>query len=96
MLWLAVGDYRGPRTVIAFMRYVVARFNRERKDTAYRIYVTDCLRSIGASAADVSKMSGGEGRYIATRFADLLYPKPEETRTGAEIIENLRQKLAVN
>ena len=80
----------------AFVRYVVARFKQERKDTAYRIYLTDCLRSIGASAADVSKMSGGEGRYMATRFADILYPKPEETRTGAEIIEHLRQKLAVN
>ena len=96
MLWLAVGDYRGPRTVSSFVRYVVARFKQERKDAAYRIYLTDCLRNISASAADVSKMAGGEGRYMATRFADILYPKPEETRTGAEIIEDLRQKLAVN
>ena len=79
-----------------FLRYVVARFKQERKDTAYRIYIADCLRNISASAADVSKMSGGEGKYMVTRFADILYPKPDETRTGAEIIESLRQKLVVN
>ena len=80
----------------AFMRYVVARFKQERKDTAYRIYLTDCLRNIGESVADVSKMSGGEGRYIVSRFSDILYPKPEETRTGEAIIAHLRKKLAVN
>ena len=79
----------------AFMRYVVARWNQNRKDTAYRIYLTDCLKIIGESAAAVSKMSGGEGRYITTRFLDIIHSKPEETRTGAEIIADLRQKLAV-
>ena len=78
------------------MRYVVARFKQERKDTAYRIYLTDCLRNIGENIACVSKMSGGEGQYISTRYAEILYPKPEETRTGAEIIADLRRKLAVN
>ena len=68
-----------------------------RKDAAYRIYVTDCLRLIGESVADVAKAHGGEGRYVATRYADLAHSKPqvEETRTGAEIIADLRQKLAV-
>lgn len=80
----------------AFMRYVAARLKQLRKDTAYRIYIADCLRIISESVADVSKVYGGEGRYIQTRYADILFPKPEETRTGAEIIEHLRQKLAVN
>lgn len=79
-----------------FLRYVVARLKQEKKDAAYRIYISDCLRNVSENVAYVSKISGGESKYMMTRLADLLYPKPEETRTSAEIIENLRKKLVVN
>ena len=96
MLWCAIGEYGGPRTVKAFTWYVGARLSQYQREMAYRIYVTDCLKNISENAATVSKMNGGEGRYINTRFYDVLNPKPEETRTGAEIIADLRRKLAVN
>lgn len=96
MLWIAVGDYRGPRKLSIFLRYVAAHINQQERETAYRIYVTDCLRIISQSAAESAKMAGGEGKYITARFADFLHPKPEETRTGEEIIADLRRKLEVS
>lgn len=95
MLWIAVGDYRGPRKLSIFLRYVMARLSQQERDMAYRIYLTDCLRFIGQSAAESAKMAGGEGKYITARFADFLHPKPEETRTGEEIIADILRKLEV-
>lgn len=95
MLWIAVGDYRGPRKLSIFLRYVIARLSQKERDMAYRIYLTDCLRFIGQSTAESAKTAGGEGKYITARFADFLHPKSEETRTGEEIIADILRKLEV-
>ncbi len=58
-------------------------------DKAYRIYVTDSLKAI---AENTSKYAGGS--YMRIRFADILNPKPEETRTPEEIISGIKGKLA--
>ena len=46
--------------------------------TAYRFYVTDALKIIGG---------------LNMRYADIVKPAPEETRTGEEIIEDITAKL---
>ena len=46
--------------------------------TAYRFYVTDALKIIGG---------------LNMRYADIVKPEPEETRTGEEIIEDITAKL---
>lgn len=93
MLWCAVGEYNGPRITDAFMRYVAAKLRQRQEEAAYRIYITDCVRNISENAAAVSKISGGEGRYVQTRYKDMIQPKPVETRTGEEIIAHIRKKL---
>jgi hypothetical protein len=70
------------------MRYVTARFEREQRELAYRIYVTDALRSISENTAKF-----GGGGYIKARYADLINPKPEDNRTQEEIIAKIREGL---
>lgn len=70
------------------MRYVTARFEREQRELAYRIYVTDALRSISVNTAKF-----GGGGYMKIRFADIIMPQPEDDRTSEEIISHIRKKL---
>ena len=66
------------------MRYAIARFQSQRRDLAYRIYVADCLRIISENTAKV-----GGGSYITAKFADIINPKPEDNRTGEEIAADI-------
>jgi len=61
---------------------------REQKDEAYRVYVTDALKVV---AENTAKYAGGG--YIKTRYIDIIDPPPEETRTGAEIVAQMKAKL---
>lgn len=70
------------------MRYVMAKAQQMSKDKAYRIYVTDGVKIITENTA---RFFGG--RHFETRFIDVIEPKPEETRTADEIIENIRDKI---
>lgn len=56
---------------------------------AYRIFVTDALCNIAKNTAK----NGGE--YPAKRFIEHIkdMESPPETRTEAEIIESIREKL---
>lgn len=73
-----------------FMRYVMARYESEQRELAYRIYVTDALRNISENTARF-----GGGGYIRARFADLINidQRPEDNRTSDEIIGGIREKL---
>lgn len=62
---------------------------KQAQEQAYRIYVTDALKTITENTA---KYSGGN--YMKIRYYDLENPKPAETRTGREVIEQMRTKIA--
>ena len=63
------------------MRYVTARYNQQMRDLAYRIYLTDGLKSISENLSRV-----GGGSYLNARFADLIdNNKPIDKRTGDEV-----------
>ena len=70
------------------MRYVMTRYKQSQREVAYRIYVTDALRNISENTAKY-----GGGSYIQSRFADIIHPRPEDNRTQAEIVEQIRGKL---
>lgn len=66
------------------MRYVNARYRSDRRDLAYRIYVSESLRIISENTARF-----GGGTYVTERFADMLglgNAEEEETRTREEVI----------
>lgn len=70
------------------MRYCLARYEEIQLDKAYRVYVTDALRVLTENTA---KISGGG--YIQRRYVELVEPRKEETRSGDEIIEHMKNVL---
>lgn len=60
----------------------MARFKRDQKEKAYRIYVTDVLQAICNKNAEVTQ-----------RYADLIKEPVSEARTSEEIITNIKDKL---
>lgn len=63
------------------MRYAVARYNEYRRETAYRVYVTDCLCRMAVFCGADKSMP---------RYADLLKPqKPTDNRSGDEILADI-------
>ena len=72
------------------MRYAIARFQSQRRDLAYRIYVADCLRIISENTAKV-----GGGSYITAKFADIINPKPADNRTGEEIAADIIKQAGI-
>ena len=61
------------------MRYLKARYEQNQREWAYRIYVTDALKSFFG---------------LDLRYADLFVPQKVETRTAEEIISNISEGLA--
>ena len=72
------------------MRYAIARFNQHQRDSAYRIYVTDCLRIISENTAKI-----GGGSYITAKFSDIINPKPVDNRTGEEIAADIIKRAGI-
>ena len=68
--------------------HCMAYFNKKQKIKAYEIYITDTLRMITENTA---KQVGGS--YIKMRYADIIDPPKEETRTAEEVIDDIRTKL---
>lgn len=61
---------------------------RQGEAEAFRFYVTDCLQIM---AENTAKFAGG--RYMTMRFADIVDPPKEDTRTPEEIIEKIKKGL---
>ena len=62
---------------------------KQGQEKAYRVYVTDALKTITENTA---KYAGGS--YMKVRYYDLENPKPVETRTPDEIIGKMKDKIA--
>lgn len=60
------------------MRYVSAKIRLNRRDEAYRIYVTDSMKSAW---------------NLNIRYADIVNPPKEEKRTAKQIIDHMRKKI---
>ena len=70
------------------IEHYIAFFKKEQHEKAYKCYVTDALRVITENTA---KANGG--RYLQARYAELIEPMREETRTADVVIMDLRDKL---
>lgn len=84
---LALLSLRGlsARSCIAALPAVL---KRDEHAEAYRVYVTDALKIICENTA---RYVGGS--CIEMRYIDLINPKPEDTRTGDDVIEHMKLKL---
>lgn len=64
LIWLCIGEYRGPSELKPFLRYAQARYKQYERDWAYRVYVTDGLKVLGG---------------LNIRYADLFKPEEKRT-----------------
>lgn len=64
-------------------------FNKIQKDDIYRIYVTDCLKTI---AENIARIGGGS---MKLRYYDIINPvrKNVTTETADEIIRRMKMKM---
>lgn len=60
------------------------------EDTAYRVYVTDCLKLIAENTANISR-----GQYMKSRYYDIIHPAKVDTRTGDEIVEDIIKRAGL-
>ncbi len=73
------------------MRYVMARYKEQRREMAYRIYVTECLRTMTENTA---RFAGGN--YITARLADTVSkPHIDDSKTGEEIVAEVIKKAGL-
>ena len=63
--------------------FCISLFLKEQEQKAYQMYITDCLRIL------VNSM----GCKLNARYIDIIEPKPEETRTADEIIEQVTNSI---
>ena len=68
----------------------MSKVNQQAKDTAYRVYVTDCLKLIAENTANISR-----GQYMKSRYYDIIHPAKFDTRTGDEIVEDIIKRAGL-
>ena len=68
--------------------FCISLFKQEQEEKATRIYCSECLRIISENTAKI-----GGGSYIQAKLADILDPKPVDTRTADEIIGGIKYKI---
>ena len=68
----------------------MSKANQQAKDTAYRVYVTDCLKLISENTANISR-----GQYMKSRYYDIIHTAKVDTRTGDEIVEDIIKRAGL-
>ena len=64
----------------------MSKANQQAKDTAYRVYVTDCLKLIAENTGNIS---------LKLRYYDIIQPKKEDNRTGDEIVADIIKRAGL-
>lgn len=68
------------------MRYVIARLQTERRDEAYRFYVTEGIKAISKAVSN----GLGAGSYLKSSLADILGEGEEpDSRSLEEIVDHV-------
>lgn len=66
------------------MRYVIACLEEEQHEMAYRIYVTEALRSIP------------QGKFSQKSFYDIIHSEPQDEQSGDEIAMEIIAKAGLS
>ena len=64
----------------------MSKANQQAKDTAYRVYVTDCLKLIAENTGNIS---------LKLRYYDIIHPKKSDNRTGDEIVADIIKRAGL-
>lgn len=74
------------RAIISSLPVVILNHSQ---NMAYKVYTAEALRIITVNTA---KFAGGN--YIKQKYFDLITPKQEEKRTGQDIVNMIKNKIA--
>ena len=66
------------------MRYVLARLEDEQRTMKYRFYVSNALQLIP------------QNKWCAKSLYDIMYPKPEDNKSGDEIAFEVIKKAGLS
>ena len=64
----------------------MSKATQQAKDTAYRVYVTDCLKLIAENTGNIS---------LKLRYYDIINPKKADNRTGDEIVSDIIKRAGL-
>ena len=64
----------------------MSKATQQAKDTAYRVYTTDCLKLIAENTGNIS---------LKLRYYDIIQPKKADTRTGDEIVADIIKRAGL-
>ena len=64
----------------------MSKATQQAKDTAYRVYVTDCLKLIAENTGNIS---------LKLRYYDIIQPKKVDNRTGDEIVADIIKRAGL-
>lgn len=64
----------------------MSKATQQAKDTAYRVYVTDCLKLIAENTGNIS---------LKLRYYDIINPKKADNRTGDEIVADIIKRAGL-
>lgn len=74
----------------AILQLIIANWEDQQEKKAYSVYVTDALMVISQTVGNVPG-----GKIMSRRYTDIMEPsKPEATRSGAEIVSDVRSAIA--
>lgn len=68
----------------------ISLFKQEQEKMAIDTYNAECLRIIAENTARLSR-----GSYLKVTLSDILNPKPEDNRTGEEIVDDIIKKAGL-
>ena len=77
MIWLALGEYRGPHHPHALLMYAVERFRDRQHVEAFRTYVADSLRAIP------------QGGYMQQRYSEIIHPMEAQRIDVEAVVDGL-------
>ena len=64
----------------------MSKATQQAKDTAYRVYVTDCLKLIAENTGNIS---------LKSRYYDIIHQKKVDNRTGDEIVADIIKRAGL-
>lgn len=64
--------------------------SRENKQKVWEVYVADAVRMITENTAKFAS-----GQYIEKRYLEILESKPQDTRTGEQIVADVVKKAGL-
>lgn len=70
--------------------FCISLFKQEQEKMAIDTYNAECLRIIAENTARLSR-----GSYLKVTLSDILNPKPEDNRTGEEIVDDIIKKAGL-